>query len=374
MGMYNVVFLESIEWFDPTGKEIVYRIPQEGSGEIKFGAQLTVRESQVAVLFYKGMAVHAFGSGRHTLKTGNIPLLTKLLSIPWAMTSPLRAEVYFVNTKTFTDLRWGTRDPVAFKDAQLGLIRLRAHGVLNLRVVQPLLFINRMVGTLGRLSTADIEEYLSQVIVSRLNDIMGAHLRSILDLPGTYDEWAMKLKAKLSEDMAHFGISLTQLYINAITPPPEVQRAIDDRSKVGIFDDLNKLLTLKTAMAIEEAAKNPGTTGNGIGLGLAFMMPHIMAQVLRERRGDEVLCPVVRCPDCNAVVPDEARFCPACGHQIVVFDQCPHCGKNVPPGAKFCSSCGGSLAKPPEAKTCSHCGTKNLPLSVFCNQCGERLE
>ena len=126
MGMDNVVFLENIEWFDDTGESIVYRIPQEGSGEIKWGAQLTVRESQAGVFFYKGKAIEAFGAGRHTLKTGNIPILTKILAIPWAMSSPLRAEVYFVNLKVFTNLKWGTRDPVAFKDSELGLIRLRA--------------------------------------------------------------------------------------------------------------------------------------------------------------------------------------------------------------------------------------------------------
>ena len=140
MGMDNIVFLENIEWFDDTGQELVHRIPQKGSGEIKWGAQLTVRESQAGVFFYKGKAIEAFGPGRHTLKTGNIPILTKIASLPWGLSSPLRAEVYFVNMKTFTNLKWGTRDPVAFKDSELGLIRLRAYGVFNLRVSQPVLW------------------------------------------------------------------------------------------------------------------------------------------------------------------------------------------------------------------------------------------
>lgn len=126
MGTNNLIFLENIEWFDDTGKELVHRIPEKGSGEIKYGAQLTVRDSQAGIFFYKGKAVEAFGPGRHTLKTANIPILTKIISIPWGMTSPLRAEVYFVNMKIFTNLKWGTRDPVAFKDSELGLIRLRA--------------------------------------------------------------------------------------------------------------------------------------------------------------------------------------------------------------------------------------------------------
>ena len=119
MGTNNLIFLESIEWFDETGKELVHRIPEKGSGEIKFGAQLTVRESQAGVLFYKGKACDAFGPGRHTLKTGNIPVLTKILSLPWGATSPLRAEVYLTNLKIFPNLKWGTRDPVAFRDSEL---------------------------------------------------------------------------------------------------------------------------------------------------------------------------------------------------------------------------------------------------------------
>src|SRR4030042_7099581 len=126
MATDNVLFLEVIEWFDETGREIVHRIPEKGSGEIKYGAQLIARDSQAAVFFYNGKAYDAFGPGRHTLKTANLPVLTKVLSLPWGMTSPLRAEVYMVNLKIFPNLKWGTRDPVAFKDSKLGLIRLRA--------------------------------------------------------------------------------------------------------------------------------------------------------------------------------------------------------------------------------------------------------
>ncbi len=375
MGVNNIVFLEVIEWFDPTGKEMLHRIPESGSGEIKFGAQLTVRESQIAVFFYQGKALHAFGPGRHTLKTANIPILTKILSAPWGMTSPLRAEVYFVNTKTFTNLKWGTRDPVAFKDEELGLIRIRAHGQYNVRIVQPLLFINRMVGTYKQFTTEDIEEYLSGVITSRLNDFMGEHLRSILDLPGKYDEWATELKQLLQKDFAHFGLSLTHLYINSITPPPEVQKAIDDRSKLAVFDDLNRLLKLKTAMAIEKASESSGGAAEGVGLGLAFMMPSLMAEIDRSdvhAKGQETEHKI-KCPDCKKAVPEDARFCPYCGHQLVVFNQCHNCGKNVPPNALFCPRCGAKLSQQPSPKVCPQCGAKNLPQAVYCNQCGEKL-
>ena len=278
MGSNNLIFLENLEWFDETGQELVHRLPEEGSGEIKYGAQLTLRESQAGVFYYKGKAVGAFGPGRHTLKTANIPLLTKIASLPWGMKSPLRAEVYFVNLKVFTNLKWGTRDPVAFKDSELGLIRLRAFGIFNLQVVQPVLFINRLVGTQGIYTTAEVEEYLNRVIISRFNDYMGETIDSILNLPSKYDQLSEGLSERLQEDFGHFGINLTHIYISSITPPPEVQQAIDDRSRMGVFDDMNKLMQMKAAMAMEKASETEGGAGMGMGTGMGLMMPAMFAQ------------------------------------------------------------------------------------------------
>jgi membrane protease subunit (stomatin/prohibitin family) len=255
MGASNLIFLEVLEWLDDTGATLVYRLPESGSAEIKYGAQLTVRESQAAVFFYNGKAVGAFGPGRHTLKTANIPVLTKIASLPWGMKSPLRAEVYFTNLKTFTDMKWGTRDPVAFKDRDLGLVRLRAFGIFNFRIVQPVLFINRITGTQGLFTTEEISQYLNRVIVSRFNDYMGEAITTIFDLPAQYDELAKGLAKRVKKDFSRLGLALTQLYINAITPPPEVQKAIDDKSRLGVFDDMNKLLQMKTAMAMEKLAE-----------------------------------------------------------------------------------------------------------------------
>ncbi len=370
----NLVFLENLEWFDESGKEIVHRLPAEGSGEIKWGAQLTVRESQAAVFFYKGKAVGVFGAGRHTLKTGNIPLLTKIASIPWGMSSPLRAEVYFVNLKVFANLKWGTRDPVAYKDAELGLVRLRAYGVFNIQVMQPVLFINRLVGTQGIFTTDGVEEYLNQVIVSRFNDLMGQKLDSLLNLPAKYDELSQGLSKSLSEDLGHFGIGLSQLYINAVTPPPEVQQAIDDRSRIGVFKDMEKLMQMKAAMAMEKAA---GTDGSGAGMGtsLGFMLPPMFAQYFggHNDQARQQAPSAASCPECGSSVPLDSKFCTQCGHQLVVFAQCARCGKNLTPNAKFCSRCGLSVETAPQKKFCSHCGAENLSDAVHCNDCGEKL-
>jgi membrane protease subunit (stomatin/prohibitin family) len=370
MGTDNIIFLEMIEWFDETGRELVHRIPEKGSGEIKFGAQLVVRESQAGVFFYNGRAYDAFGPGRHTLKTLNLPILTKVLSLPWGFTSPLRAEVYMVSLKNFIDLKWGTRDPVAFKDQELGLIRLRAFGVFNLRVTQPVLFINSLVGTQGIYTTAEIEEYLNRVIVSRLNDHLGQHLDTLKNLPSRYEELSQGLQKRLEEDFSHFGLALSHLYIVSITPPEEVQKAIDDQSRLAVLNDLNGLVKMKAAMAMEKAAGSTGEAGAGMGMGLGFMMPALFADQLRKTEKDHS---GLICPDCQHPITEESRFCSSCGHQILVFDQCPECGKNLPPKARFCPGCGRPVAEKRSAPRCPHCGMENLPGSVFCNQCGEKL-
>ncbi|MFH1673114.1 MAG: SPFH domain-containing protein [Pseudomonadota bacterium] len=373
MGTDNVIFLEVIEWFDETGQELVHRIPEQGSGEIKFGAQLTVRESQAGILFYKGKACEAFGPGRHTLSTANIPVLTKILALPWGMTSPLRAEVYLVNMKVFTNLKWGTRDPVAFKDSELGLIRLRAHGVFNIQVVQPLLFINSLVGTMGRYTTEEIEEYLRLVIISRLNDYLGEHLDSILNLPGSYDEISVNLQKRLQNDFSHFGLALTHLYITSVTPPAEVQEAIDDMSRLSVIQDLDKLVKMKAAMAMEKAAESTGDAGAGMGMGLGFMMPAMFADMFRPQSGAAAASQEIKCPDCGYAISKDAKFCPHCGHQQLVFGQCVNCGKNMPPNAEFCPKCGHPADEKPVPKACPHCKAENLAGSMFCNQCGEKL-
>ncbi|HEX6850418.1 MAG TPA: SPFH domain-containing protein, partial [Candidatus Polarisedimenticolaceae bacterium] len=157
--------IEVLEWKDDSGREMVWRHP--AGGELKLGAQLVVSENQWAVFFRDGKALDTFGPGRHTLTTANVPLLTRLIGLPFGGTSPFRADAYYVARKTFTDLKWGTREPVLFRDAELAMVRLRAHGMFSTRVKDPQVFLNTVVGSQGRFATDAIEGFLREIVVSR---------------------------------------------------------------------------------------------------------------------------------------------------------------------------------------------------------------
>lgn len=256
-------FMEVIEWFDKSGQEMAHRYPEKGSGEIKMGAQLVIRENQAAIFFRDGKGLDVLGSGRHTLSTMNLPVITKVLSLPWGFTSPFRAEVYFTNMKVFTNMKWGTKDPVVFKDSELGMVRLRAFGNFTIRITQPLLFINTIVGTMGEYFTDDIEGYFRDIIVSRLNDFLGENVDTILDLPKVYDEMGVAVKMRLVNDFTKYGMELIDFFINSITPPAEVQKMIDEKSGMAAVGNLDAFMKFKAAKAMGDAARGGGTAGEG---------------------------------------------------------------------------------------------------------------
>ncbi|MBA3534846.1 MAG: SPFH domain-containing protein, partial [Ardenticatenales bacterium] len=166
-----MAILQVIEWIDATGREIVKRVPEHGSGEFRLGSQLIVRESQAAVFFRDGKALDTFGPGRHTLTTANLPLIDNLFKLPFGE-SPFKAEVFFVALKQFTDMKWGTPQPITLRDADLGMVRLRAFGSYGVQIQDPALFVNTIVGTKSLFETREIEGYLRSMIVSRLTDII----------------------------------------------------------------------------------------------------------------------------------------------------------------------------------------------------------
>ena len=286
--------MEVIQYQDPTGNTMVARYPREGTSAIRLGSQLIVEESQQAVFFRDGKALDTFGPGRHTLATQNVPILASIFGIPFGGTSPFQAAVFFVSTKTFLDLKWGTKEPVIFRDHDLAMVRLRAFGKFAVRIANAQLFVNTVVGSRGLYSTEGVEDYFRDVIVARLTDVLGENLTSIFDLPKLYDELAMALKARVADDFGKYGIELTDLYLGAITPPEEVQKLIDERSGMGAIGDMNAYMKFKTARAIGDAAAQPGggagsTVGAGLGIGmgagLGAMLPGMMRDAMAGTSG-----------------------------------------------------------------------------------------
>ena len=269
-----MAILDIIEFLDPTGQQMVHRVPEDGSGQFALGSQLVVRESQAAVFFRDGKALDVFGPGRHTLSTMNIPLLTGLLSLPFGGKSPFRAEAYFISLVDFIDMKWGTMEPVTFRDSEFGMVRLRAFGTYAMAINDPQLFVNKIVGTQGMYQTSQVEDYLRNVIVSRFNDIMGQTMTTLLDLPQKYNEVGAGLKASVTDDFGNLGLLLKALYVTSITPPDEVAKVIDQRTGMGVVGNMGQYLQYQTAQAIggvgEGASQGGGDAGSGAGLGVGL--------------------------------------------------------------------------------------------------------
>ena len=278
--------IDLIQVPDERSDELVRRIPESGSGEFRLGSQLVVRENQRAVFFRDGKALDVFGPGRHTISTNNIPFLTGIIGALTGGTSMFTAEVYFVSMREFIDMRWGTSQPVAYRDADLGMVRLRAFGAYSMRVDDPQLFVNQLVGSRGAYATGQIEEFLRGVIINEFNDMLGDAKTPLLDLGGLTKELAQAMQAALTDDFKRLGLQLTSFQIGAITPPEEVQKAIDQRSSMGAIGDMGAFTQYQAAQAMREAANNPGgaggTAATGVGLGAGVALGQSMAQAMQS--------------------------------------------------------------------------------------------
>lgn len=374
-GFFKSQFIEVIEWTDNTSNTMVYKFPVQGN-EIKMGAELTVRESQVAIFVNEGEIADVFGPGRHQLWTQNMPILTKLKAWKHGFNSPFKADVYFVNTKQFINQKWGTSNPIMMRDPEFGIIRLRGYGIYSYRVSEPTVFLKELFGTSSSYDTSSIENHLKKMILSGLTDLFAESQIAALDLAMHYDELSTQGKEKMQERFNAFGFEITSLYIENLSLPKEVEEAMDKRTSMGVLGNMAQYQQYQAAEALRDAAQNEGggLAGAGAGLGAGAALGGMMTSALagNQQQVNEPATPQVskvHCPHCNAEIHASAKFCGECGKSVQQEKTpCINCEAPINKDAKFCGECG---TKQVTEKTCDKCGAVNGPNAKFCGDCGE---
>lgn len=283
MGLFDKLrsqLIDIIQWTDDTQDTMVYRFPRNDN-EIKNGAQLVVRESQLAAFVNEGKLADIFQPGTYTLHTQNLPILADLQGWKYGFESPFKAEVYFVSTRTFTDRKWGTPNPIMMRDAEFGMVRLRAFGAFAIRVKDPAIFLRQVAGTEGRFTIDGIEEQLRELVCSRFADALGTNKVAALDLAGNYDRLGRWVAAIIQPDFDVFGLQIVNFVIENISLPPEVEAAIDKRTSMGVIGNMATYTQYEAASAIKDAASNPGgIAGAGAGLAAGYQMANQMSNAM----------------------------------------------------------------------------------------------
>lgn len=352
MGLFKKQLLKVIEFEDDSKDVLVTKFQLKDREEIMNSSTLVVRPSQIALFVHKGQICDVFAPGTYKLSTENIPFLTKLLSLPTGFDSPIKAEVYYVNTKQITGLKWGTQNPIMMRDADFGNVRIRAFGVYSFKVNNAKVFMEQMFGTNSVYKANDVAEQMKPSIVQGFSDAVAESKISALDLAANYKEFSETILNATQAEFERFGLELTTLVIENISLPKEVEDALDERTKLGVMEDkMGTYVQYQAANAMRDAANNPNgnnMAGLGVGLGAGAGIGQMFAQGLASAQN----------------TPKQTSA-PAQGTK-----KCPGCGKEVATNAKFCPECG---TKMPENKFCSHCGAKVDANAKFCPECGEKL-
>jgi membrane protease subunit (stomatin/prohibitin family) len=273
-------FVDVVEWLDASRDTIVWRFPRHNN-EIKMGARLTVREGQTAAFVHEGTLADVFPPGMYTLETQNLPVLSTLRGWKHGFQSPFKAEVYFINTRQFTDQKWGTQNPIVMRDAEFGMVRVRAFGAYGFRVADPALLLRELVGTDPQFRAEEVGEFLRQQVVSRVAGALATSGVPVLDMAAHQNDVAERLVDVVSDDLADLGLEISRFVIENVSLPPEVEAAMDKRTSMGVVGDLDRYTRFQTAEAVTLAARNEGgAAGAGVGLGLGAGMGAAVAAQL----------------------------------------------------------------------------------------------
>ncbi len=374
-----MALLDVVEWNNAPG-EVINRFKE---GDIAVGSQLIVKEGQEAIFFKNGQALDSFGPGRHTLVTQNIPLLGKLINIPFGGKTPFPAEVYFINKSEIPNLKWGTKQPIQLLDPIYNIpVPIRAFGSYSIRIKDIKSFLITAIGTWQAFTTDAIGSGVrDQIIMPKIQDLIAEFMIkqsiTILKLVAYYDEIGTAGKAKMLEDFSSFGIELLRFAVESINIPEEdesvkrLKKALADKAEINIMggDDYKMKRTFDT---MEKAAGSDGMAGGmmgaGMGMGMGNQMGNMMGNMMGGGQGQQQQGQK-QCPHCNTVNPAAAKFCSSCGKEMVVATEpCPSCKENIPAGAKFCPKCGANL----QGSNCKKCNAKLKPGAKFCPECGEQ--
>jgi len=279
MGLWSWIFgqfIDVISWTDDSQDTMVWRFPRQNH-EIKYGAKLIVRESQIAVFVNEGEIADVLSPGTYELETNNLPILTTLQHWDHGFSSPFKAEVYFVNTKRFTDLKWGTRGPIMVRDPEFSMVRLRAFGTYEIQISDPSAFLREIVGTDGHFTIDEVDAQLSNIIVSKLAVVLGEDKTPILDLAANYEMFGEHVTRGITPYFSEYGLKLTKILVENISLPEEVQEAIDKRTSREITGDLDAHLKYQTGNAM---GNSQGSMGDMVGMGAGLAMGQQMADTL----------------------------------------------------------------------------------------------
>lgn len=280
MGIFDFLsgeFIDVIHWTDNTRDTMVWRFEREGH-EIKYGAKLTVREGQAAVFVHEGQLADVFTPGLYMLETNNMPIMTTLQHWDHGFKSPFKSEIYYVNTTRFNDLKWGTKNPIICRDPEFGPVRLRAFGTYSIKVSDPAKFLVEIVGTDGEFTMDEISFQIRNILVQEFSRTLARAGIPVMDMAANTRELGQLVGKEIAAQLAEYGLSMPELYIENISLPPAVEEVMDKRSSMGVIGNLNEYMQFQAAEALGRDGGGAAAIQAGLGAGLGMQIGNAAAQ------------------------------------------------------------------------------------------------